>query len=69
MVGTIAMGLFARKEVARYDGATIIEGNTRQLGTQILEALVGFTWPFVGSYILFALVDCVPGLDVLAENE
>lgn len=75
MVGTIATGLFARKEVAGYDGATAIDGgvlfdgNIRQLGIQILEALIGFTWSFVGSYILFALVDCVPGLEVLAENE
>ena len=75
MVGTIATGLFARKEVAGYGGATAIDGgvffdgNIRQLGIQILEALIGFTWSFVGSYILFALVDCVPGLEVLAENE
>jgi ammonia channel protein AmtB len=49
MVGTIATGLFARKEVAGYGGATAIDGgvffdgNIRQLGIQILEALIGFT--------------------------
>jgi hypothetical protein len=38
MVGTIATGLLARKEVAGYDGATVIvggvffDGNIRQLG-------------------------------------
>lgn len=75
IVGTIATGLFARKEVAAYDGATEIaggvffDGNTRQLGVQLLEALIGFTWSFVGSYILFALVDCVPGFEVLATDE
>lgn len=75
MVGTIATGLFARKEVAAYDGVTAIDGgalfdgNVKQLGIQILEALIGFTWSFVGSYLLFALIDCVPGLEVLAENE
>jgi ammonia channel protein AmtB len=75
MVGTVATGLFARKEVAAYDGATDIDGgvffdgNVKQLGIQILEALIGFVWSFVGSYILFALVDCVPGLEVLAKNE
>lgn len=74
-VGTIATGLFARKEVAAYDGATMIDGgvffdgNAKQLGIQILEAGIGFIWSFAGSYILFALIDCVPGLEVLAEDE
>jgi ammonia channel protein AmtB len=75
MVGTVATGLFARKEVAAYDGATIIDGgvffdgNVRQLGIQLLEALIGFTWSFVGSYVIFALIDCVPGFEVLAKDE
>ncbi|OCK77931.1 putative ammonium transporter [Lepidopterella palustris CBS 459.81] len=74
-VGTIATGLFARKEVAAYDGVTVIDGgvffdgNVKQLGIQILEALIGFTWSFVGSWLLIALVDCVPGFEVLAEDE
>jgi ammonia channel protein AmtB len=75
ILGTVATGLFARKEVAFYDGATVIDGgvffdgNWRQLGIQLLEAVIGFTWSFVGSYVLFALVDCVPGLEVLAVDE
>jgi len=74
MVGTIATGLFARKEVAGYDGATatwwrLFGGNIWEPGIQVLEALMGFTWSFLGSYILFALVNCVPGLEALAENE
>ncbi|KAF2458455.1 ammonium transporter AmtB-like domain-containing protein [Lineolata rhizophorae] len=74
-VGTIATGLFARKEVAAYDGATVIDGgvffdgNIRQLWIQIVEALIGFFWSLVGSYVLIALVDCIPGLEVLAEDE
>lgn len=74
-VGTIATGLFARKEVAAYDGVSEIvggvffDGNVRQLGLQIVEALIGFTWSFVGSYALYALIDCVPGLEVLATDE
>ncbi|KAK5126906.1 hypothetical protein LTR85_008264 [Meristemomyces frigidus] len=75
IVGTIATGLFARKEVAAYDGVSsiaggvIFDGNVRQLGIQLLEALIGFTWSFVGSYALFALVDCIPGLEVLATDK
>ncbi|GLI74668.1 hypothetical protein PoHVEF18_002914 [Penicillium ochrochloron] len=34
----------------------------------ILEAAVGFVWSFVGSYALFALIDCVPGFEVLATD-
>ncbi|KAL4973113.1 Rh-like protein/ammonium transporter [Aspergillus desertorum] len=75
LLGTVATGLFARREVAAYDGVTIIaggcvfDGNWRQLGIQLVEALIGFTWSFVGSYVLYALVDCVPGLEVLATDE
>jgi len=75
IVATIATGLFARKEVAAYDGETVIDGgvffdgNVRQLGIQIAEAVIGLTWSFVGSYILIALIDCVPGFEVLAEDE
>jgi ammonia channel protein AmtB len=74
-VGTIATGLFARKDVAAYDGTTFIDGgvfldgNVKQLGIQIVEALVGFSWSFIGSYVIIALIDCVPGLEVLSEDE
>ena len=74
-LGTVSTGLFAQKEVAAYDGATIIDGgvffdgNTRQLGVQLLEALIGMTWSFVGSYIIIAAIDCIPGLEVLATDE
>jgi Amt family ammonium transporter len=74
-LGTIATGMFARKEVAAYDGYSeiaggcIFDGNWRQLGVQILEAVIGFVWSFVGSYALYALVDCIPGFEVLAKDE
>ncbi|PWY65696.1 Rh-like protein/ammonium transporter [Aspergillus heteromorphus CBS 117.55] len=74
-LGTIVTGLFAKREVAAYDGVTdiaggcVFDGNWRQLGIQIVEALVGFVWSFGGSYILYALIDCVPGFEVLATDE
>ncbi|PYI05515.1 Rh-like protein/ammonium transporter [Aspergillus sclerotiicarbonarius CBS 121057] len=74
-LGTIVTGLFAQRSVAAYDGVTEIaggcffDGNWRQLGIQIVEALIGFVWSFGGSYILYALVDCVPGFEVLATDE
>jgi ammonia channel protein AmtB len=73
--GTILTGLFAQKEVAAYDGATAIaggvffDGNVRQVGIQILEALIGFIWSFVGTFAIVAVIDCVPGLEVLAHDK
>jgi Amt family ammonium transporter len=75
ILGTVATGLFARKEVAAYDGFSEIaggvffDGNVKQVGIQLLEALIGSTWSFVGSYAIIALIDCVPGLEVLAKDE
>ncbi|KIY01371.1 uncharacterized protein Z520_02923 [Fonsecaea multimorphosa CBS 102226] len=73
-LGTIGTGLFAQKAVAAYggvevDGGVFFDGNVRQLGVQIVEALIGFTWSFVGSFVIIALIDCVPGLEVLAEDK
>ncbi|EED17345.1 ammonium transporter, putative [Talaromyces stipitatus ATCC 10500] len=73
-VGTLMTGLFAQKEVAAYDGATFIsggavfDGNWKQLGIQSLEAIIGFSWSFIGSYIIYALIDCIPGFEVLATD-
>ncbi|KAF2846332.1 Rh-like protein/ammonium transporter [Plenodomus tracheiphilus IPT5] len=75
MLATMSTGLFARASVAGYDGVTeisggvVFDGNTRQLGIQLVEAGVGFVWSFAGSYVLYALIDCVPGLEVLAEDK
>ncbi|KAM0756480.1 Rh-like protein/ammonium transporter [Meredithblackwellia eburnea MCA 4105] len=72
--GTLLTGLFARKEVAAYDGTEILGGvifdkNYGQLWTQCFEALFGFTWAFIGSYLIICLLDCIPGLEVLAKDE
>lgn len=75
VLGTICTGLFAQKSVAGYDGATEIvggvffDGNVRQVGIQLLEAVIGIAWSFGGSYVILAAIDCVPGLEVLAVDE
>jgi len=75
VLGTLMTGFFARKEVAAYDGATEIaggaffDGNWRQVWVQMVEALIGFTWSAVVSYVIFAVIDCIPGLEVLARDE
>ncbi|KAL1897973.1 hypothetical protein Sste5346_003826 [Sporothrix stenoceras] len=74
-IGTICTGLFASKEVAAYDGTTDIrggvffDGNILQVGIQVLEAVIGFTWTFSVSYLLYATIDCIPGLEVLAPDK
>lgn len=74
-VGTILTGAFAKKDVAFYDGATeiiggaVFDGNWGQIGIQIVEALIGFSWSFVVTYLIVAAIDCVPGLEVLAEDK
>jgi len=70
IAATICTGLFARKEVAAYGGVEIVggvvfDGNIRQLWIQIVEVVIGFLWSFVGSFAIIALIDCVPGLEVL----
>lgn len=70
IAATICTGLFARKEVAAYGGmdiagGVVFDGNVRQLWVQIVEVVIGFLWSFVGSFVIIALIDCVPGLEVL----
>ena len=73
-LGTIATGLFAQKAMAanggiEVDGGVVFDGNVRQLGIQVLEATIGFCWSLVGSFIIIAVIDTVPGLEVLAEDK
>lgn len=73
-VATVMTGLFAQKEVAAYGGVEIVggvvfDGNWRQLWVQIVEAVVGFCWAFGGSYAIVAVIDCIPGLEVLAPDQ
>lgn len=74
ILATIFTGLFAQKEVAAYggvevDGGAIFDGNWRQLWVQIVEVLIGFTWAFIGSYVIIAVIDCIPGFEVLATDK
>jgi len=74
VLATICTGLFAQKEVAAYGGVEInggvfFDGNIGQLWVQLVEVSVGFVWAFAGSFIIIALIDCVPGLEVLAKHK
>lgn len=74
IAATICTGLFAQKKVAAYGevdivGGVFFDGNVKQLGIQIAEATIGFIWAGAGSFIIIALIDCVPGLEVLATDK
>ncbi|KAI0003471.1 ammonium transporter AmtB-like domain-containing protein [Xylariaceae sp. FL0662B] len=74
IAATICTGLFAQKELVAYGGSdvpggVVFDGNVSQLWVQIVEVLIGFTWSFAGSFAIIAIIDCIPGLEVLAPNE
>lgn len=75
LCATLMTGVFASREVAAYDGATDIvggvlhDGNIRQLAIQLVEGLLGGAWSFGASFIFIALIDCVPGFEVLATDD
>ncbi|ORY81220.1 hypothetical protein BCR35DRAFT_321354 [Leucosporidium creatinivorum] len=74
MIGNCMTGIFAQASIAATDGATVIpggwlDGNFRQLGLQLADCCAVTTYSFVVTYLLVALIDCVPGLEVLATEE
>lgn len=50
-------------------GGVFFDGNIAQIGIQLVEALIGFTWSFGVSYAIYAGLDCIPGLEVLATDK
>jgi ammonia channel protein AmtB len=75
VVATLLTGFFGSKEAAGFDGATDIiggvlhDGHWYQLVIQATEGLIGLVWSFGASYTIIALIDCVPGLEVLCTDE
>jgi Amt family ammonium transporter len=74
IIGNCMTGIFAQASIAATDGATDIPGgwldqNYRQLGLQLADCVATTTYAFVVTYLLVALIDCVPGLEVLATEE
>lgn len=73
-LATIMTGIFARRSVAFYDGETAIrggavfDGNWSQVPIQAVEAVIGLTWSFVVTFAIVAIIDLVPGCEVLAED-
>jgi ammonia channel protein AmtB len=75
VVATLLTGFFGSREAAGFDGVTDIvggalhDGNWYQLVIQVVEGLIGASWSFGASYAIIALIDCIPGLEVLCTDE
>ena len=75
VIATLLTGFFGSREAAGFDGVTDIvggllhDGNWYQMAVQALEGLIGGVWSFGASYTIIALIDCVPGMEVLCTDE
>ncbi|KAM0753818.1 putative ammonium transporter [Meredithblackwellia eburnea MCA 4105] len=74
IVGNLLTGIFAQAEIAATDGASVIpggwlDGHYIQLGYQLADCCAVTLYAFGMTYILVAIIDCVPGLEVLATDE
>ncbi|KAK9898240.1 ammonium transporter [Cystobasidium minutum MCA 4210] len=74
VAGNLMTGIFAQASIAATDGATEIpggwlDGHFVQLGYQLADTVAATAYAFVITYCLVALIDCVPGLEMLATDE
>ncbi|WWD17344.1 hypothetical protein CI109_101785 [Kwoniella shandongensis] len=74
VVGVLMTGLFAQSSVAANDGFSAIDGgwldhNYKQLGKQIVWALVGLSWTFVVTYAIMFVINLIPGCKFRATEE
>jgi Amt family ammonium transporter len=67
--GALATGLFATKAINPAGSDGLFYGNASQLMIQGASVLATWAFCFIGSYILFKLVDAVVGLRPSVEDE
>ncbi|KAI8906808.1 ammonium transporter AmtB-like domain-containing protein [Gorgonomyces haynaldii] len=72
-VGNFLAGVFAQKWIAQLDGTSIpggaIDGNPMQIGYQLAGAVAISAYSFVGSYIILAIMNKIPGLHLRVSPE
>jgi Amt family ammonium transporter len=68
-LGAIATGLFACKAVNAAGGNGLFFGNPRQLAVQLIAVGATMAYTFIGTWILFKLVDLVIGVRVNDKDE
>ncbi|MCO5562920.1 hypothetical protein L7F22_016556 [Adiantum nelumboides] len=75
VIATLLCGIFGQKLYAGFDGVTDIHGgvlhdkNYSQFFIQLLEGSIGVIWSFSASYFFIALIDCIPGFEVLCTDD
>ena len=67
--GAIATGLFATKTVNAAGNNGLFFGNPKQLTIQLIAVGATLAYTFVGTWIIFKLVDCVIGVRVTDRDE
>lgn len=75
LLATLLTGIFGQRTYAAFDGVTDIaggvlhDGHYGQLAIQLLEGSIGAIWSFGASFVIIALIDCIPGFEVLCTDE
>jgi Amt family ammonium transporter len=67
--GTIATGLFASKLINPTGADGLLAGNSKQFFVQLIAVAVTVAYAFVGTFIIFKLVDVVIGVRASEEQE
>jgi Amt family ammonium transporter len=67
--GIIATGLFATTAINHAGANGLLAGNARQLFIQLVAAVTTAVYAFIGTFIIYKLVDVVIGVRVVDEEE
>ena len=67
--GTLATGLFASKAINQAGADGLLAGNSKQFFVQLIAVAVTVAYAFVGTFIIFKLVDVVIGVRASEEQE
>jgi Amt family ammonium transporter len=67
--GIIATGLFATTAINPAGANGLLAGNARQLFIQLVAAVTTTVYAFIGTFIIYKLVDAIIGVRVVDEEE
>jgi len=67
--GTLATGLFASKAINQAGADGLLAGNSKQFFVQLIAAVATVAYAFIGTYIIYKLIDAVIGVRATEEDE
>jgi Amt family ammonium transporter len=67
--GTIAAGLFASKVINPAGADGLLAGNSKQFFVQVIAVAATVGYAFIGTYIIYKLIDAVIGVRATEEDE